>query len=154
MSSLHPTPWPFEPGTLKATGRNKGKVVATHELRTAGKPAKIVLAADRAKLFADFNDLAYVNATMVDKSGIPVPDATNLITFKLSGPGLLAGFDSGDNNSHEPFQSNERHAFNGQCFAILKAINAPGRATLPASAPGLTPARISITTLTRPKGID
>jgi beta-galactosidase len=34
---------PFEPGTLKAVARTAGKIVATNELRTAGKPARLLL---------------------------------------------------------------------------------------------------------------
>ena len=37
----------FEPGTLLAVAKNRGRVVARHELRTAGTAARIVLSADR-----------------------------------------------------------------------------------------------------------
>ena len=60
---------PFEPGTIRAIGKNKGKIVATHELRTAGKPAKIVLAADRSRLTADWDDVAYFTASVEDEDG-------------------------------------------------------------------------------------
>ena len=40
----------FEPGTIKAVAKNGDSVVAGDELRTAGKPAKIVLTTDREKL--------------------------------------------------------------------------------------------------------
>ena len=51
---------PFEAGTLKAVAKNNGMVVAMHELRTAGKPAKIVLTADRKLLPADWDEVATV----------------------------------------------------------------------------------------------
>ena len=137
----------FEPGTIRAMGKNKGQVVATHELRTAGKPAKIVLTADRSKLTPDWDDVSYVSATVVDEKGVRVPNAGDLITFKLSGPGVIAAVDSGDNASHEPFQASERHAFQGQCFAIVRVTVPLGKIVLTASAPGLTGSSITIETL-------
>jgi beta-galactosidase len=141
-----PRTWkvPFEAGTLKALGKNKDQVVATHELRTAGKPARIALAADRTKLTYDWDDVSYVKVTVVDENGVQCPQADDLITFKLSGPGTIAAVGNGDNASHEPFQASERHAFQGRCFAILKATAPSGQVTLTASAPGLTGSAITI----------
>ena len=130
---------PFEPGTIRAIGRNKGQTVATHELRTAGKPAKIVLAADRAKIAPDWDDVVYVTARVVDENGMLVPGADQLIAFRATGPGVIAAVDSADNASHEPFQASERHAFQGQCLAIVKASGA-GRIAVTASSPGLATA--------------
>jgi beta-galactosidase len=135
---------PFEPGTLKAVGTNNGKVVTTHELRTAGKPAKVMLNADRTRLAPVWDDVSYVTATVVDANGVLVPDADDLITFKVTGPGRIAAVDSGDNTSHEPFQASERRAHQGRCFAILKSSAQRGRITLVASAPGLSGGLITI----------
>ncbi len=134
---------PFEPGTLKAVGRNKGQVVVD-ELRTAGKPAKIVLAVDRSKLRPVWDDVSYVTVTIVDANGVIVPTASDLITFKVTGPGVIAAVDSGDNISHESFQASERHAYQGRCFAILKANASSGRIVFNASALGLTSGSITI----------
>jgi beta-galactosidase len=127
----------FAPGTLRAVGKNKGRVAASYELRTAGKPARIALNADRNSLTPVWDDLVYVNATVVDDNGVLVPNASDLITFKISGPGVIAAVESGDNTSHEPFQASERRAYQGRCFAILKAAAASGRITIEASASGL-----------------
>jgi beta-galactosidase len=134
---------PFEPGTIRAIGKNKGKIVATHELRTAGKPAKLVLAADLTRLTADWDDVAYFTASVVDENGVLVPGADQLVAFRATGPGVIAAVDSADNASHEPFQASERHAFQGQCLAIVKASGA-GRIAVTASAPGLAAATVNI----------
>jgi len=135
---------PFEPGALKAIGRNKGQVIATDELRTAGKPAKIVLAVDRGKLAPVWDDVSYVTVTIVDANGVRVPTASDLITFKITGPGVIAAVDSGDNTSHESFQASDRKAYQGRCFAILRANAPSGRIVLTASSPGLTSGSITI----------
>jgi beta-galactosidase len=138
---------PFEAGTLKAVGMNRGQVAATHELRTAGRPARIVLKADRDTLAPAWDDLSYVTATVVDSNGVLVPGANQLITFKVTGPGRIAAVDSADNNSHEPFQAEERRAYQGRAFAMLKAIAPRGRITLVANANGLGGDSISINTV-------
>jgi len=128
---------PFAPGKLKAVAKNDGKVVATDELRTAGAPAKILLTTDGTKLAQDWDSVARVTATVVDKNGVIVPGANDLLTFKLSGPGVVAAVDNGGNASHEQFQAGERHALQGRCVVFIKASAPSGKITVTASAPGL-----------------
>ena len=135
---------PFEPGSLKALGKNKGQVAAIHELTTAGKPAKIVLSADRDRLTPEWEDVSFVTATVVDDKGVQVPSSGDLIRFKVTGPGVIAAVDNGDMASHEPFQAAERGAYQGRCFAILKANAAKGTIVLAATAPNLAGTSVSI----------
>jgi beta-galactosidase len=137
---------PFEPGTLKAVGKNDGKAVAEFELRTAGKPAKIILKTESKTLAPGFDNVAFARAEVVDENGILIPHANDLITFDISGPGKIAAVDSANNASHESFQATQRRAFQGRCFAILKATGATGKIILTASAPGLKSSSITIPT--------
>ena len=134
----------FVPGTLKAVGINHDKIVATHELQTAGKPSRILLAADRDKITSAWDDVSYLTATVVDENGVQVPDAANLIHFDISGPGAMIAVDSADNSSHEPFQAAERRAFQGRCFAILRASGSSGSIVVHASAPGLVDGNVTL----------
>ena len=136
----------FEPGTLRAVGSSGGRVVATHELRTAGRPARVALSVDKSRLAHAWDDVAHVEATVVDAEGVIVPSASDLITFKTSGPGRVAAVDSGDNASHEPFQASERRAYQGRCFALVKADAPRGRVTVTATARGLAPGSVTIET--------
>lgn len=103
----------YEPGTLKAVARNKEAIVATHELRTAGKAAKVALVIDRPRLTADWEDVCYVSATIVDDNGVTVPTAQDRVKFTLQGPGTIAAVDNGDLTSHEQFAASERQAYRG-----------------------------------------
>jgi beta-galactosidase len=67
-----------------------------------------------------------------------------LVSFKISGGGVIACMDSGDNVSHEPFQASERRAFQGECVAFVKATAAAGKIILTASAPGLASGSVTI----------
>ena len=135
---------PFTAGTIKAVASNGGRIVATQELRTAGAPARIILSADRSRITKDPEDLSHITVTVVDANGVLVPSANNLISFKVTGPGVVAAVDNGDNASHELFQRNERHAFQGTCIAMIKANANAGRITLIASSPGLRDSSITI----------
>jgi beta-galactosidase len=126
----------FEPGKIEAVGRNGGTVVALHELRTAGAPEKIALAADRKTVSTDWNDVVFVRATVTDAEGIRIPRAADQITFEVGGPGEIVAVDNGDCNSVEPFQTNTRKAYFGTCIAIIRATGA-GTITVTAKAEGL-----------------
>jgi beta-galactosidase len=124
----------FEKGTVRVIGRNKGQIVATQELRTAGPPAKILLTADKHAIGGNWDDLSYIRATVVDENGIPCPAADNQLSFSVSGPGVLAGLDNADLSSTESFLSPQRFAYKGVVTALIKAKVASGRITVTASA--------------------
>ncbi|HLP76623.1 MAG TPA: glycoside hydrolase family 2 TIM barrel-domain containing protein, partial [Candidatus Paceibacterota bacterium] len=134
----------YAPGVLKAVAKNEGKIVASCELRTAGKPAKILLSVDRNQLALDWDDVSTVSAVVIDANGVPVPNASDLITFQITGPASVAGVDNGDNASQESFQANERRALQGRCFAFLKATAEHGRIVVTATSPGLKTSTISL----------
>ncbi len=134
----------FETGSIKAVGMNDGKVVANYELRTAGKPAKILLSVDKSAIANNWDEVAFVAVAVAVENGTLVPDASDLITFKTEGAGILAAVDSADNNSHESYQGTTRRAFQGLCFAMLKANIDKGKITLAAAAPNLQSSRITV----------
>jgi beta-galactosidase len=137
---------PFAPGVLKAVARDKNrKVVATDELKTAGAPAKILLTTETRQLSPGFDNLAIVRATITDASGVPVPNANDLVSFSISGPGEIAAVDNADNSSHESFQSTRRHAYQGECVAFVRAAaTKSGKIKLTAQADGLKSSSIVI----------
>lgn len=135
---------PYVPGTLKAKGRTNGQVVMTTVIKTAGPPAKILLQANRSEIRADGKDLSFVTVKVVDKDGTLVPDADNMIRFKVNGPLTIAGVDNGCQTSLEPFKADYRKAFNGKCLIILQAAKNAGRTTLTAKSEGLEQASVTI----------
>jgi beta-galactosidase len=147
-----PRAWrvPFEAGTLKAVGKNAGQVVATHELRTAGAPARLVVSADRAKVARDWNDVSFVTVAAVDANGTPCPWADALVTFKVDGAGVLAAVDNGDRADPAPYQATERKLFRGECVALIKAGDTAGSITVTASAPGLPDATLTLEAVDAP----
>ncbi|QKJ30744.1 glycoside hydrolase family 2 protein [Mucilaginibacter mali] len=135
---------PFEKGTLKAIARNKGKQVATDELRTAGEPARIILTADQSKLANNWDAVSFVTATIVDANGIVCPNSDRLISFSINGSGVIAAVDNGDRLSHELYQTNHRTTYKGTCIALIKAKASAGKMTIKATADGLAAGSVTI----------
>jgi beta-galactosidase len=141
-----PRTWivPFAPGIIRTVGRDRGQVVVTRELRTAGKPARISLAVDRDRLSPGWDYVSYVTVGVVDENDVLVPTDNSDVTFTVKGPGKIVAVDSGDNSSHESFQTAGRRAYQGRCFAIIRATASSGRIELSASSPGLTSGSVTI----------
>ena len=145
-SDASPRTWlvRFESGTLLAVAKNRRRIVARDALRTAGTPARIVLTADRKQIAPTWDDVVHLTAKIVDKDGVLVPTANNMVFFAVSGPGVIAAVDNGDNSSHERFQASQRSAYQGLSFAMIKAKASRGRITITASARGLAGTSVTI----------
>ncbi|MDB5123062.1 MAG: beta-galactosidase [Mucilaginibacter sp.] len=136
----------YEPGTLKAVSRKNGQVVLTREIRTAGPPAKIELIADRKNIKADGKDLSFITVRILDKAGNLVPNAGNMVNFKINGEGFIASVDNGDEVSHDPFKADYRKAFNGLALAIVQSKEKAGNITFTATSAGLQGATMVLKT--------
>jgi beta-galactosidase len=127
---------PYQPGELRAVGYRDGKEYATDTVRTAGAPARIVLSPDRKTIRSGGDDLSFITVRVEDKSGNLCPLAENLVRFKISGPGSIAGVDNGNAASVEPFQADYRKAFSGMALLILRSGN-PGQIRVTATSESL-----------------
>jgi beta-galactosidase len=140
----------FEPGTIRAIGKNGGVVVATHELRTAGAPAKLRVETDRAGLPDNWDGVAFVRVTAVDANGVPCPWARDDVTFSVAGPGVVAAVDNGDPTDPAPFPAADRRLWHGACIAIVKASAASGAIQVTAAAAGLASGSVNLTAESSP----
>ena len=141
---------PYQPGTLRAVAYAKGAQVAAKEVRTAGPPARVVLQPDRATIHADGRDLSFVMVRIEDAEGNLCPLADNLVRFSVSGPGSIAGVDNGDPATFDPFQAEQRKAFNGLALVIVRSSRGqPGEVVVEATSEGLQPGRVTVKTVTR-----
>jgi len=142
--------WPdvrYEAGELKAVAYdNEGNPVAETVVKTAGVPATIEMTLDRDTIAADGDDMAFATVRILDADGNLCPTADNLVNFHIDGPAQIAAVGNGDATSLEPFQADQRKAFNGMCMVYLRSIDEDsGSITLRATAKGLENAEILIT---------
>jgi beta-galactosidase len=133
---------PFEPGVLRAVGRQGDKPVCEFVLKTAGTANRIELLPDVTQLSADGRDICHVEFHIVDSQGVCVPDAGNELTFELDGPAEILGIENSDLNSPESYKTRMHKAYHGRGLAILQSSAAAGKITLTATSPGINPASV------------
>jgi beta-galactosidase len=112
---------PYRPGALRAVARTGGQEVARDEMHTAGRAARVRLVADRSTIHADGDDLSFITARVEDADGNLVPDADSLLTFKVSGAGVIEAVDNGNAATVEAFHADHRHAFSGLALLIVRS---------------------------------
>lgn len=135
---------PYRTGTLRAVGVAGDQELEECTLTTASKPRGIRLTPDRLKIFANGQDLSFVEVEVVDQAGRLCPMADVSVTYAISGPGSIAGVGSGDLATHESYQANPRSTYNGRALVVVRAALQTGKIVLTASSPELQPTTVTI----------
>lgn len=138
---------PYQAGTLRAVAIKDGKEVTSKQLSTTGKPARIVLTADRNSIRANRNDLSYVKITIADAQGNIIPDADIPVNLTVSGDGDIAGSGSAAPNDMESVNSPVCKTYRGKAVAILRPLKNgnKGSIKLKVEAEGLTSDELIVT---------
>ena len=137
----------YQPGEIKVVAYDaEGNAVAEKVVRTAGKAAAIKLTPDRTELSADGEDLCYVNVSLIDKDGNPVPCDNRLVKVKVSGAGSFKAIANGDPTCLEPFQQPQMHLFSGQLTVLVQSCTEAGDIIVEVSGKGVKKAGITIRT--------
>ena len=137
----------YEPGEVEVVAYDKeGNAVARRVMRTAGKPYRIVLEADRSTIKADGKDLSFITVKVVDKDGNLCPNAQHLVKYSVKGAGSYRAGANGDPTSLELFHKPQMKLFNGMMTAIVQSSEKAGEITLTATAKGLKSAKIVVKT--------
>jgi beta-galactosidase len=130
----------YAAGELKAVAMSDGKQVAELVFKTAGKPARLRLNADRPSIKRDRNELSFVTLEVLDQSGELIPDAAVPVAFSITGAGELAAVGTANPKDVRSFRQPRPRTFHGKCLAIVRSKGVVGSATLQARADGLTAA--------------
>ena len=137
----------FEPGELKAVGRTDGQVVSTDIVRTAGKPMRLEVTADRTEVAADGTDLSYLKIRLLDEHGVVSPDSDRMLKVSVEGAGTLVGVDNGHHMNHAPFKGNQVETSYGLALAIVKSGKDAGAIRVNVSADGIQPGQVTVEAL-------
>jgi beta-galactosidase len=133
-------------GELQALGYTGDAATSNDTRVTAGPPASIRLTPQvcPSGFVADGADIALVDVEVVDANGIRCPTALNLISFALSGAATWrGGLAQGTNNY---ILSTKLPVENGVNRVMLRSTAVAGSVTLTATADGLSPATVQLTT--------
>ncbi len=139
---------PYAPGTIKAVAYDEnGTVIATDSQSSFGDTAALILHPDKTELFADGQDLIFVDISAFDSDGHFVSNARNRVEVTVSGQGRLVGLDNGDSTDYDQYKGTSRKLFGGKLLAIIAAKLEPGEIHITVSSPSLPTAKLSLTAL-------
>lgn len=135
----------FTPGAICVEGLDdKGNIVATHQLYSTDRPAKIKAVADTTILDKK-RGVAQIEIQITDKDGLPVYLADNEITCRVSGDARLLGMESGSNTDMSDNKFFRRRVHNGRLVAYIQASDGDtGKATVMFTSPWLEGANINL----------
>lgn len=122
----------WETGELKAEGYIGGQLAATHIVNTAGSADSLLVEFDVTDVPANGSETIFVYASILDSAGTLVPDASNNVTFSVSGEASLVSPEDVDAEA-------------GIATALIRVSDQPGLITVTATASGLTADDASIT---------
>ncbi len=142
---------PYEAGKLEAVGYKKGRRLEA-KVETTGDAYEMVVTPYKTTMLADGKDAVVINISVVDRQGLTVPDANNLVRFRFTGDAKIIGAGNGDPSSHEPDKyandsAWERKLFNGHCQVILQGGKTKSIIKFEARSPGLQAGSTGIHTI-------
>lgn len=127
----------YQPGELKVVAYDAGgNSVEEKTIRTAGKARSLKIVADRwnsdtreisgtgkpvnvcGEMCGD-PELIYLNVSVTDKDGNPVPTDSRLVKVEVEGAGSFKAIANGDPTCLELFHIPQMHLFNGQLTVIV-----------------------------------
>ena len=82
--------------------------------------------------------------SILDEKGRLVPDASNRVTFQLTGGGRIVGVGNGNPADHDTDRASQRNAFHGHCVVVIQAGTQPATLQLTAASPDLTSGNAAI----------
>jgi beta-galactosidase len=134
----------FQPGTLKAVGKNEADVVCEHELTTVGAAVAIKLTpvVGPGGLRADGEDVALFDVEVVDAKGQRCPTDDDRVDFTCTGPAVWrGGYNSGKKDSTNNLFVNTECGVNR---VAVRATREAGMITVTASRKGLESAKVTV----------
>lgn len=113
--------------------------VPTQTIRKSRVPTEIVMTPYKTTMLAE-GDSCVINLTAIDAQGREVPEADNMVTITISGPGRIIGFGNDDPGSQELDKyangALQRRLFHGKSQFIVHSAG-EGTIRLEATAAGL-----------------
>lgn len=136
---------PYQAGELRAVEVIDGKEQNAVRLVTTGPAYQVRLVADRTKLTADGQDLAFVKVQLVDAKGNLVLDSDRKVQLDLDGKEIVVeGVGSASPTDMASFGSMNPKLFRGEAMVILRPGLQQGNVRLSVSTAGLKGDSINI----------
>ncbi|MBO7655442.1 MAG: glycoside hydrolase family 2, partial [Kiritimatiellae bacterium] len=114
-----------------------GRKIGTQVMRTAGKPVAVRLTPDPYNGKPAIGDVQFFQVDVVDVNGTRDPLATNRVSFRLMGSGVLAAVGNGNPRGYDAFTKTDSHPLYFGKAVVAVRRTGPGVITLTAEAEGL-----------------
>ncbi|NLB90901.1 MAG: glycoside hydrolase family 2 protein [Clostridiales bacterium] len=114
---------PFERGQLKVVAGNQAETTVTDELASTLPPVAvkasvwdtpIPLAGDTGAY-----ELRQIQLQIVDEHGLLCPTSSPLLSFEITGPGILLGIENGNLADMDDYALSQRRAYQGQAIVYV-----------------------------------
>ena len=136
---------PYAPGNLVAEACDaEGKVTATYQIQTSGRPHHLVVTTDKEVIGTD-RRIAHLTVQVLDEEGRLVKLADNNITCTVEGPARLLGLENSDNTDMGDYTDNRQRVFMGQLLAYIQSTGEQGTVTVRFTSPLLESAEVELT---------
>ncbi|MBP3940644.1 MAG: hypothetical protein J6D00_04055 [Christensenellaceae bacterium] len=145
MYAITPTELVYEPGKIQMIAYKDGKVWAEDTMYTAGKPAAIKLVMENLSLKADNDDVAIINAFLVDEKGNWCDATTGWpVTFSCNGVGEYIGSTTQRLDAHVQWHGPTMNFVFGKATAYFRSMAQDGNLVITAEVKGLPKAELVI----------
>jgi hypothetical protein len=135
---------PYKDGVLRAEALDgQGRVNASYEIQTTGKPAALRLTTDKTTL-SGRGRVAHVIIEVVDDEGRPVVLADNEVTVRVNGEGRLLGLEGGDMSDTSNLRDNRQRVVRGRLLAYVESTGSVGEIVVSAMSPFLGQAQLEM----------
>ena len=136
---------PYQKGELKALAYDEnGNVIAEDVQCSFGDAAGFRMDPDKTEVYADGEDLIYLEISAVDEKGIFCANANNRVNVCVEGEGRLLGLDNGDSTDFDQYKGTSRRLFSGKMLAVLASSGKPGEIKVTLTSPGILDCSISL----------
>jgi Glycosyl hydrolases family 2, TIM barrel domain/Glycoside hydrolase family 2 C-terminal domain 5/Domain of unknown function (DUF4982)/Glycosyl hydrolases family 2, sugar binding domain/Glycosyl hydrolases family 2 len=122
----------YQPGELVAVARRHGLEHRT-VLRSAAAELRLALTADRIRLEASGDDLAFLRIEVADNDGVIEMLADDQVRLEVAGAGTLAGFGSAAPVTVDSYLGNVTDTYYGRALAVIRSGVHPGTITVTAT---------------------
>lgn len=120
----------YAPGAIEAVSLDGGREVSRDMIRTAGKPAKLVMKAEKGSICADSKSLDFITVEVTDENGVRVPGIKTGLTVSVEGPASVAAFGSADPKTADNYTVCKCVSFDGRAQVVLRAGDKKGTAAV------------------------
>ena len=139
---------PYQPGTLEASAQKAdGEETGRSRLVSAGKETVISLTPEKKVLYANGQDLCFLNIGITDRNGIVKSSQDRKLSVTVTGGGTLQAFGSARPTMAENFTGTEHTAYYGRALAVIRAGYRPGIIRVEVTGPDLEKQTVVIETI-------